>query len=263
MARGFNGTSQGVKFERSALLEVPTNIVSVSGWVYRDGAQDQYDRIFDKEYNNANTDPYITYSFEWGLSNAITFSVGVTGTNILVSGGNTAITDKTWTNIIGVYNAPAASPNLKAYINNVQESTTVTDSRSLVYDTSANGPLDIGYRSATGGYMKGALAEFGVWNIALSSDVRAALAKGFSPLFFKTGLVGYFRMIGDGTTETDMKTGLISSVNTASQFPHPRIIYPTRSLNGFPVIVPTGRVFYVPNLDGLGGAGQQNLNPLM
>ena len=70
-----------------------------------------------------------------------------------------------------------------------------------------------------GGY----LAEVGMWSRVLSADERAALAAGYSPLFFPIGLRHYAPLIRD---PVDRVTGAAGTLDGTAVVDHPRIIYP-------------------------------------
>lgn len=70
----------------------------------------------------------------------------------------------------------------------------------------------------------GMLAEYARWNRILTDGEVAALAKGYSPLFFLLGLVRYMPVIR-GTT--DRMAPITGTVTGALVQPHPRILYPT------------------------------------
>ncbi len=80
----------------------------------------------------------------------------------------------------------------------------------------------------------GKMAEVGAWNRALSDAEISALAKGFSPLFFKRELKRYFSLPNENYV-IDYATGAaVTTAGTPDAFAHPRVIYP---YSGF--VVPT------------------------
>lgn len=93
-------------------------------------------------------------------------------------------------------------------------------------------------------YMSGAVAEVGIWSVALSDAEVALLAKGFSPLFIQPeNLVFYAPLIRDD--DNDWIGGFdLTAFNTPTVAPHPPlVVHPT--LPSFPVrsiqtLSPTG-----------------------
>ena len=92
----------------------------------------------------------------------------------------------------------------------------------------------VGIRDNAGGpntnAFNGYLAEFGVWDVALSADEISVLATGYSPLLVRPeSLVAYFPLIGRNSPEIDLAGayGLTISGSLSAQ-PHPRIIMPRR-----------------------------------
>ncbi|GAI03312.1 unnamed protein product, partial [marine sediment metagenome] len=86
-------------------------------------------------------------------------------------------------------------------------------------------------------YMDGYLAEAAVWNIALTDEEVATLAKGFSPLFVHPqNLVAYWPLIGKLSPEIDVVGGYdVSLVNAPTFGGHTGVIYPTA-----PIVVAGG-----------------------
>ena len=77
-------------------------------------------------------------------------------------------------------------------------------------------------------YSNCSVAEVGIWNIALSADDAASLAKGFSPLMVRpASLVAYYPLVGRYSPEIELKAGNNGTVSAATQADHPRVIYPS------------------------------------
>lgn len=73
--------------------------------------------------------------------------------------------------------------------------------------------------------LNGKMGEVGVWNVALSAEERAALAKGVSPRQIRPGsLKAYAPAWGGGTNEIDMAVGGVwTAVGTIPTYNHPPV----------------------------------------
>jgi hypothetical protein len=91
--------------------------------------------------------------------------------------------------------------------------------------------------SSPGSYLDGQLAEWGLWDVALTDADALMLAAGFSPLCVRPGnLIGYWPIIGRYSPEIDVVGGNGLTVTGATVADHPRIIYDLASSG---VYVPT------------------------
>lgn len=85
--------------------------------------------------------------------------------------------------------------------------------------------------SARTTFFSGMIAEAAIWNIALSAEEIAALAKGFCPLLIRpANLVGYWPLIGRNSPEIDRKSGFDMTVTGATAADHCRIIMPKKRI---------------------------------
>lgn len=73
-----------------------------------------------------------------------------------------------------------------------------------------------------------ALQEMATWTVALTDDRIAALAKGFSPHFFRSSGTDYYPFIGRATAEPNLWRGGGATVTNVIQADHSRMIYPRR-----------------------------------
>lgn len=111
------------------------------------------------------------------------------------------------------------------YVNGVSEATGTNNPFSL----DSNSDTVIGARkNSSGAYdanFDGLMAEMAFWDRELSAGEVAGLAKGYSPLFYRRGLIMYKPLIRDTTELID--TGGTWVVDGTVAANHPRIIYPT------------------------------------
>ena len=100
--------------------------------------------------------------------------------------------------------------------------------------TTSSNPTWDRFRVGTGVGANIDVAEIAMWNVALSSDERAALVAGYSPLFVRPqNLVVYFPLLGGSGAsgaEVDWVSGQSVSITGSdiAVVDHPRIIYPRR-----------------------------------
>ncbi len=132
-----------------------------------------------------------------------------------------------WHNGIIINNGSA---DAKIYLDNGGEGTDTTDVAPANLDRTAIG----GLRDSTpGDYYDGTLAEFGLWNIALTAGERGALAAGYSPLFIRpASLVGYWSLSDINYVDRIGARTFVGANDGGSGAPtnaqdHPGIIYPT------------------------------------
>lgn len=86
--------------------------------------------------------------------------------------------------------------------------------------------INFGQSGVGGRDRTGSLAEGAFWNRILSDAEIIILSKGFSPLFIPNGLYFYAPLIGRADPEVDLVGAISGTVTGATQFAHPRIIYP-------------------------------------
>jgi len=85
--------------------------------------------------------------------------------------------------------------------------------------------------SSPGGYMDGLLAEYAIWNVALTDEEALILSNGYSPLFIRPqNLVFYLPLVN--ANDKDLIGGLsMSETGTPGISEHTRVIYPYTPMN--------------------------------
>jgi hypothetical protein len=118
-----------------------------------------------------------------------------------------------WWNALGVF---VSTTSRTAYANTTA-GTPGTDSRSITTEIS----IRIG-RRASGNAFTGQLAEFAIWNVALTADEINSLAKGFKPPRIRPqSLLYYVPLVRD---VQELRSGIpFTAVNTPAVFDHPRV----------------------------------------
>ena len=141
------------------------------------------------------------------------------GGGIAVSGSGYTI--NTWHHAGGVF---ATSTSRTAYIDGVAGSANTTSTTQAGLDNTTIGYLDI---DSNFNFMSGRIAEAAIWNVVLTSDEMAVLAKGYSPLFVRPeSLVGYWPLRGRYSPEIDVVGAADMTVTGAVAADHPRILLP-------------------------------------
>ncbi|MDE8535474.1 LamG domain-containing protein, partial [Staphylococcus aureus] len=132
----------------------------------------------------------------------------------------------TWYHCAGV---EASATSRLAYLD--AASATNTTSRAPAGADS----LFIGAKAAStpSDFADGDIAEVGVWDVALTADEIAVLARGYSPLFVRPGnLIFYMPLV---RANVEMVGGLaLSEVNTPTVSTHCRVFYPARPYVSIP-----------------------------
>jgi len=137
----------------------------------------------------------------------------------------TTFTDNTWFHACGVF---AASDSRAAYINGGGKGTNATNVVPAGINTTTVGDAGSGTI-----YFSGAIAEAAIWNVALTDDEVAMLAKGFSPLFIRPqNLVAYWPLV---RADQDVVGGYdLTPVNSPTIAAHPpQILRPAPVLGTF------------------------------
>jgi len=144
---------------------------------------------------------------------------GTSGQSSGISAGNGS-----WIHCAGVY---SANNNRVSYVdgaNGVSNSTTVNVSGldRIYFGAYYNNGLTAGF------YYDGLMAEWGVWNVALTAAEIGSLAAGVSPLMVRPdALVAYYPMYARATDEEDW-SGIhtLTNTGTTAGTSRPRIRHP-------------------------------------
>lgn len=229
MARVFDGTDDKLLYTTPSSVNSLTN-VTIAFWLQRKGATGGgYGRYFQKA-NIANIG-YLEISADDSTSR-LGFQASWSGNN--VQRYVTQPTQDVWTSVVATYDNGANYTGAHIYLDGTEPAYVVEQNGTGSRDSDTT-DLAIGNRvnadnaRACNAYQ----AEFAIWNRVLSAGEIAALAKGYSPRFFPSGLVFYVPMLGT-TNEPSLMTGTTATVTGTTETDHPRIIYPSRPQAIFP-----------------------------
>ena len=145
------------------------------------------------------------------------------------SGANFATS--TWAHVVITFTA--GNPVAIAFYKNgtSQTVTTVINQQVSSLQGGSGTNLQIGYETNEAVNSTSAnIAEFAVWNRILSAEEITGLSVGFSPIFYKNGLLDYVDLIrGDGSgNERSVVNGgsVFTKTGTIAVVDHPKMIYP-------------------------------------
>lgn len=218
-AHDYNGTTG---YASSGVVEISGEPFSVSCWSRADN-----DTAAHAVFGISDTAVDTTY-----------FSIFMTGTvggdPILVRSRNTAsgaadaattsgFSANVWHHVAGVW---TSSTSRTAYIDGGNTATN-TDSRAVTgIDTTSFGAFIL--LAGPQLFMDGKTAECGIYNVALSADEVATLAKGFAPpCVRRASLLAYYPMLRDATTLKDLFSATANNLTlagTTAVADHPRVI---------------------------------------
>lgn len=145
----------------------------------------------------------------------------------------TGYSANTWHHACGVF---TSATSRAAFIDGGSKG---TDATSRAFPTIANTRF-ASIDASTTQTMAGRIAEAAIWNVALTDDEVAALAKGICPLLVRpSAIVAYWPLYGAASPEPELVGKQeMTLVNSPAQGEHPRILRPKLVLHPY---IPAGR----------------------
>lgn len=216
---------QEIEFENTAIQESLTTI-SISIWYQRTagGGEFGYGRLTAKAPTAGST------SDSWQIFNdngdggfGLTFEYRRSGDDGWWSMAYPS--NGVWHNLTITYDGSSTSNDPIFYHNGVSQTVTERRAPTGTLNTST-GELFVGVHP-DGTEWDGPIAEAAIWNRVLTASEAAILGDAFSPAFILNGLVFYAPLIGRASPEPDLRGGTTGTVTGATNFAHPRIIYPS------------------------------------
>ena len=209
----------------SEYLEIDVAIVpdapcTMAAWMYPD-VTDINPCVFYIGNKDSNNDRMFLYLNAAPTSNVVVYTVNAAGT-----GGYALTSSKysanVWQHVCGVW---AASNDRRVFLNGGGKGTDTTDLSLTAPSRTSIGRVG---RLTPAGYFSGRICEVGFWNVGLSDDEVAILAKGFSPLFVRPeNLVAYYPLVRSMTQDVVGGNSMVA-YNTPTVAEHVPIIYPVR-----------------------------------
>lgn len=173
----------------------------------------------------AADDQYFSMQVHWDTLTDLRYQVQAGGTTAAFN-ATVTISPNTWHHGCAIF---AATNDHRIFLDGANKNTSAT----TVSPSSFTKTL-IGAEARSGAishYFDGSIAEAAVWNVALSDDEVASLAKGFSPTLVRPdALVGYWPLFGNDSPEPDRwKSRFDMTVTGATKADHVRMFAPTRA----------------------------------
>ena len=210
MSYDFNGTNQHISAASTPASGPPATIAA---WFNPDnvtgtktiasiGGSNNYDRLY--LHLSAATLRAQQYTFGGSFNEAsATASASVS----------------TWSHAAGVF---TSNSSRTVYLDGGNSATNTGTSVASTLSTRTN--IGVYFNSTAGNYFDGRIAEVGVWNVALTADEIASLAKGFSPALIRPQSLTYYAPLVRELTE--IRGGLtLTNNNTATVADHPRVYF--------------------------------------
>lgn len=231
MARNFDGTSNRIAVTLAA-AQTSLSQISYSVMLFPDNV-DAYRRVFHWGGSNPAAGRNMTWEFDDGVAAQWVLNADwstTSGTWHMPKPSTGA-----WLQAGFSYDWGATTNDPLMYQNGVSQTVTERFAPSGTAQNTATA-LMIGTDNANSGSIAawdGRMAEYAYWNRILTAGEWAALGKGFSPLFFRRGLVFYMPLMGRISPEPDYIFGTTGTVTGATGTSHPKIIYPSTRQGDF------------------------------
>lgn len=244
MARTFiDGSSEGLLVNSAVTAG---NVCSMAGWFNADSINTKLCIIGLCDKDNSNTKWRLMAAHGGGVGDPLIAEVRDNGSGVSSAKTSVGYTAATWHHGAAVFDGDSSR---KAYLDGGNLGTNTTTRANTGIDRTTVGYIGDSTPSA---YFDGALAELAIWSIALTAEEASVLAAGYSPLFVRPeSLLFYMPLLRDD--DNDLIGGLsLTAVGTPTISDHPRMIYPSRSLQlGVPAAAAGGSILPTVLRDGL------------
>lgn len=228
MARGFGATDGGSTSDLiTTAYSGDAQLMSWAAWVYqRSSGAGTFGRAVAQQSGKA----LIATGSPDRLSLLVTWSGASAQWSVPIS-------LSTWYHLVVTYDHGSTANDPVMYLNG--SSATVTEITAPAGTYTAPGNVyTLGNRPALDRCWDGRLAEVAIWSgVALSAAQAAQLARGASPLHYRTGLVCYVPMV---RTVMDWKQSAAPTVSGTAVQPHPPKVFavPSRRAWAVPAAAP-------------------------
>lgn len=223
MARSFNGSTDRIDYGNPGNLA--NSALTMAAWVYPTTLNITWDLILSMQ-NAANSEAAIVMSTDGSVNTGSLELLREFATSYKYRAryGSGELTTGSWQHVCVTSDSGASAANMECYVDGAVPGSTTTDESGSSGQTAASGTTCLGGGTWTDAYcFGGRIAEAALWNRVLSADEIAALAKAFSPLFFRNGLKFYVPCV---RAAIDVVAGKTPTYDGTSVVSHPRILYP-------------------------------------
>lgn len=222
MARKFIRASDQYLMHDAAALTAPP--ITMAGWMY---PIDDSEVLYGIGCLGYSGNYYDYYSLEWRPGGPDVRVVVRNATSAKAATTTAGPTLNQWNHVAGIF---ASSISRSVFLNGGNKGQN-TDSLVVGHVPNLTGiGAQVRISSQDWFQFDGYLAEFGLWNVALTDEEVAVLAAGYSPLFVRPqNLVGYWPLIRKGSIidNPDIVGRYdMTDYNGPSDASHCRIIYP-------------------------------------
>ena len=223
MARRFIRANSECLYVNEAVVATPPFTMACWGYMLDDTTNTLILAVCDRGVSNH----YHTLGFTGTLGGKPLRVASRGGGTASYAASTSGFSANTWHHACGVW---SSTTSRKVYLDGGSSAEKTDSITPSGLDRSSIGALA---RVIPAGYMDGNIAEAGFWNVALTVDEIAALAKGYSPVLVRPeSLVSYRDLIydldqdyiGDRTWSAQGSPWWVND--------HPGIIYPTRPQHG-------------------------------
>lgn len=203
--------------------------LTMAGWFYSTDDSNNFLTMMSIADASSSVDYFALYTMGGVGGDPIRFTSRDSG-GAVSANTSTGFTINTWHHAAA---REVSSTSRNVRIDGGSEGTNTTDTTPAALDRLGFGS---GVDVTPGDFLDGSLAEWGLWNVALTDAEISILALGYSPLLVRPqSLVLYNRFNRPSGDEFDLIGGLtLTDTNTVTAFDHPRMIYPYAP----PVIAP-------------------------
>lgn len=212
MALSFDGSTQYLSRADAPVTAVP---LSMACWANKPSGTEQGVLI-----SIGDTAADTMFSMRYSSVEDVEVTARQAGTSGVATSSGAGTAGDAWFHACGVYRTTTSRDAYRAGANKGSNATSITPTGlDRTY-------IGFGANSGSTDFHAGYVAEVAIWNIALSDQDVADLARGLSPLYVHPeSLVLYSPLIGRMTAENDIISGLNWTHNAGpTQVPHPRII---------------------------------------
>lgn len=224
MARALaSASSQKLQNDNAVVTDVP---LTIAGWMRTASTATTQVACAVGHRSGSSGARYQLYFTSGGRIGAYCQNGGGTQTATITDSSGVNYSANTWYHGAAVFSSTTSRTVYRDGANSATDTNTVTV--GTVTTTTLGARYDgVGF----GIYLNGRLAEFAIWNVALSADEIYSLSRGISPHMVRPeALVWHPELYGNSSPEPDSVGGYHMTVTGATKAAHDiRMVYPSSS----------------------------------